>query len=254
MSQPAALELSSAPPALPSRCALHPEHASTHGCPRCGQARCGQCAGRCRPCEERQALAIVVRRRSQRAVRFLGACGVLAAGFALVEGWEHLAPRPDGEVGPFAGAYAIFYLAVMVGSAVVFLRWLHGTMRLAPLLGAPGSEKGYSPRAAVLWWFVPIAHYLVPYRIVRELHGRLGAQEPETAPRWTETHFQLWWGLWLASKWVGNASMRMELRDVPGSSAVSALGEVLTVPAAFLAIGLVRSVQARVEARLARDE
>ena len=49
------------------------------------------------------------------------------------------------------------------GLGAIVLWWSYRMTRNLPSLGAAGQK--YSPRAAIFWWFIPIANWFMPYRV-----------------------------------------------------------------------------------------
>jgi hypothetical protein len=127
-------------------------------------------------------------------------------------------------------------LALTVLTAVMFLFWIHAATRSARSLSE--TELRYSPRAAVVWWFVPIASLVVPYRVMANLwkvsHAttveRRNATSSSAVLRW-------WWGLWL-----GTVVME-RVADAKDSDTASIAASLLRIGAAVLAAWAVYSIQ-----------
>jgi hypothetical protein len=59
-----------------------------------------------------------------------------------------------------------------------------------------------TPRAAIGWWFVPLANFWIPFTIAREALRRL---DPGSRS-WAARLVPAWWGLYLAGSFVSGAS------------------------------------------------
>lgn len=88
--------------------------------------------------------------------------------------------------------YVVNYIAVVIA----FLMWMHKASSNLRSLGVVNQR--YSPHAAVLWWFCPIAWWWMPYFALREIwHGSriTGAR--------THLAFTAWWLLWCVGAYAG---------------------------------------------------
>ena len=81
---------------------------------------------------------------------------------------------------------------VLFASAFVFLVWLFRTVASVRRMGL-GSIT--SPWLAVLWWFVPVAWFVLPYRVMRDLYALVVPDDSSFRGRLV----QVWWAMWLAS-------------------------------------------------------
>jgi len=139
-------------------------------------------------------------------------------------------------------ALTVVWLAALVIAAIAFLVWIHRAYRNLPAVGATGLK--FTPAQAVWWWFVPVASYWQPYRVVREIWQRSG-------PAGTRTRLVVvWWTLWIVSN-VGVAvasriplyGWAFEVRDLARA--------ILGAAAAVCAILIVRRIQAWQEQKAA---
>jgi hypothetical protein len=71
---------------------------------------------------------------------------------------------------------AFIVLGGTVIAAVPFLVWLHGAVANNLALGARGTRFG--PGVAVGWWFIPIACWVMPFRVVAEAWRAAEPQQP----------------------------------------------------------------------------
>lgn len=133
----------------------------------------------------------------------------------------------------------LWFLALLVAAAF-FLRWIHAAYRAAEARAGdlPGSRRG-----AVLWWFVPLASFVVPkaYLDAIWLAGN-GGRVP--------AFVHVWWGCWVAgSAWAALASRLSSRTDSVGFERVATLGDMiaagLLVAAGLLAIRYVWRASAR---------
>jgi hypothetical protein len=130
-------------------------------------------------------------------------------------------------------------------TAVPFLVWLYRSMRNAPEVGA--ATTAYSPRKAVIVWFVPFVNFVLPYRIVGDLHGRLASPDTSRAGR---RLVRTWWIFWLTGAGLVAAT---RLTANPGDDFfLIALSWTAYFVAAVLAVALVRRVQGLADVREAR--
>jgi len=156
----------------------------------------------------------------------------------------------------------LLYLIVFVSTVVVFCMWLHRAYQNLPALGNPRPGLQYSPRWAVGSFFVPFANLIIPYRAVRETWAK---SDPVTvdadyfAPLEpsSPSFLNVWWGFWLASNFVHNASFRVRMRGTTPDAMLAATwldlaGDLLSIVAAALAIKAVRAIDRRQEERSRR--
>ena len=103
-------------------------------------------------------------------------------------------------------------VALLAG--LVFLHWLHGSY--ARLL-AEDFPMGYTPRAAVIAWFIPVVNWVWPFRIMRELME--GVIDSRALGPHVEASLLLrlrwWWGLALSGGLglPSLAALRLRLAD-----------------------------------------
>jgi S1-C subfamily serine protease len=139
-------------------------------------------------------------------------------------------------------ALPVVSLLALIIAAIAFCVWIHRAYRNLPAIG--GHDLKFNPAQAVWWWFVPVANYWQPYRVVREIWQRSG-------PAGTRTRLVVaWWILWIVS-YVGVAiasripfnGWAFEVRDL--------LRVILEAGAAVCAILIVRRIQAWQEQKAA---
>lgn len=86
-------------------------------------------------------------------------------------------------------AITYWHLLALVATATPFIMWMHRAAENAEELGRPE----YSPKDAIIWWFVPLIMLVMPCRVMRDI--------------WRESHLNqrqpyllfIWWAAWLGS-------------------------------------------------------
>ena len=136
-----------------------------------------------------------------------------------------------------------------VATVVVFLMWLHRAYENLPAFGHWRSGIKFSSAWAVGSFFVPFVSLVVPYQAVKELWRKSEAASPltfgESGP---PSFFPLWWGFWIVSNIVSQISFRMSLaQKAPAdiTNIVAIASDLLSIPAALLALAVVRSIDRR---------
>jgi hypothetical protein len=131
------------------------------------------------------------------------------------------------------------FVATNSVAAIVFLFWIHDASKSARSL-----ENGlkYTPRAAVIWWFIPLASLIVPYRVMAEL-WKVSHARPGERWRTTDTSIlmPIWWTLWLGTFVMDRIVDANEEPCSPSDLAPLAAAVVLTA-AAVLAACIVVSI------------
>ena len=153
------------------------------------------------------------------------------------------------------GGIGILQLLAYLATVVTFLMWFHRAHRNLPALGARSLK--YTPGWAVGYFFIPIANLFIPCRVAYEIWN---GSHPETIGRtFTEGEnapgaslVGLWWGAFI----VGNvlttlftrASVSLQTMETAGieefkySALCDIVGTGATIPAALLAITLIRRI------------
>lgn len=141
-------------------------------------------------------------------------------------------------------------LAALVACGVVYLAWLSRAVENAPAIGAGIPPHG--PRGAIGWWFAPFANWFVPYRIVADLHARLGTAADHGRARVVVLG---WWLVYVLSGLLGYLGLLLSfgetLDDVRLEFAASELTDAVQIVAAILAIAVIHRIQRREDARAA---
>ncbi len=105
---------------------------------------------------------------------------------------------------------------ILIASAVLILKWIYRMNHNAHQLGAQGMES--SPKASVVWFFVPFINIYMPYFVMREIWktSKNPADWKMFPPRrssWRGGCFSL-----PATSWPTSAKRRKNLHKVPVNS------------------------------------
>ena len=110
---------------------------------------------------------------------------------------------PTTDLNDWLDAISLVYWAEFLPTIVIatsLLIWMHRAF--ANLKAAGIKQLSYSPKAAVGWWFVPLANFYKPYGAMTEL--RLASDSRTDLENWYPGHrtsiIGLWWMSWIASK------------------------------------------------------
>ncbi|MGZ8997894.1 MAG: DUF4328 domain-containing protein [Allosphingosinicella sp.] len=130
-------------------------------------------------------------------------------------------------------------------SGFLVLKWIHRVNSNAHVYS---SEMNVSPGWNVGFFFIPIANLWKPFQGVRETWEVSFLQNREV-PGW----MRWWWGCWLATNFIGNASFRiaLEAETAEGASMAALLdivSAIVSVPLALLLIRLIRTLTSAQEA------
>jgi Domain of unknown function (DUF4328) len=139
-------------------------------------------------------------------------------------------------------------ILAMIISAIAVLAWLSRTVEIAPQLG--GGTPRRSPREAIGWWFVPIASFVIPYQIVRDVYDRL--ETPTRRGR--DGAILAWWLLFI----IGGLVTRATGIAINGATTVEAVRsiEVISIVAlvatsvgGFLFFWIIGEIESRASER-----
>ena len=212
-------------------------------------------------------------RRLGRAVAFFLTAGILLDGArATFDAWGiHLLRKVErGEILTAAQARAIvtrqeivdvLHLLVFLGTAALFLTWLHRAHRNLEATGA--GDLTYTPGWAVAYFLIPVLNLIRPLQVVRELWH---SSEPDDEVRdalaasarlFTPPVLGWWGGLWLVATIVGNW-LFFSGRDVVTPLALLRMFQIsigvraARIAAAVLLIRIVSGIDGRQERGLKR--
>jgi len=143
-----------------------------------------------------------------------------------------------------AGAGLLTVLTSLV-SGFLILKWIH---RANSNAHAYSNEMNVTPGWNVGFFFIPIANLWKPFQGIRETWEVSNMHSPDV-PGW----IRWWWGLWLVTNFIANASFRIEFRaETAQSLSVAAILDITTsilaLPLALLLIRLIRTLTAAQEA------
>jgi hypothetical protein len=148
----------------------------------------------------------------------------------------------------FADSVGLLLSAVMIISEVAVLAWLSRTVEIVPQLG--GGTPRRSPREAIGWWFIPIASFVIPFQIVRDVHRRL--ETPSR--RGGDGAILAWWLLFI----VGGVVLRAARFAINGATTFDTLRSyegiavaafVATAASGLLLVRIVREIESRASGR-----
>ena len=139
---------------------------------------------------------------------------------------------------------AIARLPFILATVVVFAIWIYRAGYNARQLGAAGMQ--FSPGWAVGWYFIPILNLWKPYQAMKEIWkasaAPAGWQEYQRGPI-----LPLWWGFFLFSNFLNNASFRISLfaKEIPqivGADILATVADAVDIVASLIALALVRQI------------
>lgn len=146
-----------------------------------------------------------------------------------------------------AVALAVVQIVVSITTVVVFLMWLYRAHENLATFGIPRNQMQYSSAWAVGSWFVPLANLIIPYRAIKELWQK---SVPNYVTMFSTLSppgfFPVWWGFWITSNIANQIYFRLSWREETATDAVEvmgAIGGILEIVAALLAIKVVREIQ-----------
>lgn len=153
-----------------------------------------------------------------------------------------------------SGARDLGAVLLYAFTVIVFCVWIRRANATLHAAGFHGLR--FTPGWAVGWWFVPFAHLYKPYEVMLELWRATTADRDDWvfAPR--SPALPVWWGFWIVGNIIENTGARLSWRaNSPEASAtalgVSALGNLVALPAAALAAWIVWTIQAQIERKFA---
>ncbi|MDA1347880.1 MAG: DUF4328 domain-containing protein [Chloroflexi bacterium] len=145
---------------------------------------------------------------------------VIAAAVSAVLEIGLLRDLQDGEAVSVSSAIAndnrqrvvsSLYFVTFVSTAVAFCFWMHRVSRNLGPLGIEG--RRFTPRWAVIWWFVPLMQLFRPYQVVREIWR--GSNKEASGRSWALLPW--WWAAWLAANAMAFVNSAAIFRgDEPG--------------------------------------
>lgn len=134
---------------------------------------------------------------------------------------------------PAVSFVALYYLGVYVVAAFLTLKWIYRVNLNASTLTR---GKTISPGWSVGWFFVPFANLVMPFRAMRET-WRISHAPGDWRQAAAPDLLNWWWGLFLLTSILGNASGRISVGTQTQSTLV--LSEQLSLASSCLAIPLI---------------
>jgi hypothetical protein len=203
-------------------------------------------------------------------VKTLLIIGVVINSFEIIStGIAQIFPSvaEDGEFEDNAGGVIVLLLRlgllllsalIYVATGIVFLVWLHRSVKNLPAFGTPRSSLSYSPAWSVGSFFVPFANLVIPFKATRELwENSVPPEDNAISVSSPPASFYAWWTFWILCCIAGNLAFRAEQQELLSESGLEILGviaETLTVVAGLLAFLVVGEIDQRQQSTSQRLE
>ncbi len=178
-------------------------------------------------------------------VKALLAVQLVLALLAALAAWSH-GPGYSKETGSdFYALIALLQAITYVVGGILALRWIYLACANSHAFCAQG--LGVKPVMAVVWYFVPIASLVMPFKTMSETwkvarsHG--GDWEAERTPLLLIG----WWAAWLIGNIVGLVALRLSFQGLEGEAAGETITPISDLISA-LAIALFLVIVARITA------
>jgi hypothetical protein len=136
------------------------------------------------------------------------------------------------------GLLAIAYLFILFVTLVIVGRWIY---RASANAHAISGDLTISPGWAVGWYFVPFANLVKPLQAMKEtwLASRYGSHwESEIS----SPLLGWWWGLWIVSNILGNASLRLSSSSPELGAGIDLFDGLLQMPLTLLLITIMKQI------------
>jgi Domain of unknown function (DUF4328) len=168
-------------------------------------------------------------------------------GLSLLDGSQPIGPADISQWELAVGKANELHLATLIAAAIALLAWLSRVVDDTPALG--GGQPLATPRASIVWWFVPIASFVMPFRIVADTWRRLALD----AAGMRVAILGAWWTLWLVGGIVDYAVLWLPAPTTLAGARlqieVDALALGLQAVAGLLLVVIIREVERRAVAR-----
>lgn len=145
------------------------------------------------------------------------------------------------------GLAAFGFIGGMIASAVVFILWFRRAYANLERLENPQSILRYSEGWAAGAWFIPFMNLVRPYTIMKEIWNGTQTNIPGKMEREGLKDASLvgwWWAAWITYNIISNVTSRMggdqQIEDIAFGLRAGAIGSLLAIPAALLAIRMVQ--------------
>lgn len=139
---------------------------------------------------------------------------------------------------------AIIYLVNYIVSGVFILKWIYRANYNARQLGAVNMK--FTPGWSVGWYFVPLFSLWKPYQAMEEI-WKASHNPGNWATEKINYLLPLWWGLWLAANFLGQAVFRLsmqaeEVEELLHVNVLYQLSDIVNIPLAMVTLALVNSI------------
>ncbi len=134
-------------------------------------------------------------------------------------------------------------------TAITFLTWIYRASQNLQALGNEAQE--HSPKMAVIWWFVPVAHLAMPYRVMKEIWVGSNPHPRRCANLRMSRLIGPWWAAWICNVLVlsaGSVATQDDtLEAIRTLNTLNMTSDTIGVVAAALAIIIVREITSNQE-------
>ena len=155
---------------------------------------------------------------------------------------------------------AILYIAVLIATTVLFIRWFRAAYGNLLALGQP--HLRFKPGWSIGAWFVPFLNLWRPKQIANDIWNGSGPNAPPYGKSaWKDasapTFLGVWWLFWIVGGLLDNvvartAFSRDTLADIRDADRLEMAASVVSIVGASLAILVVRRLTARQQERAQR--
>lgn len=139
-------------------------------------------------------------------------------------------------------------VVALIAAAVAVLAWLSRSVDDVPSLGL--GLPTVTPRAAIGWWFVPIANFWKPFQVAQDLRARVKPAGRDPTP-WL---LGAWWTLWIGGNLVAYVAYLVEggattLDTLRTSLEIQLLSSAGVIAAGVLLMFAIRQLQTWMDQR-----
>lgn len=184
-------------------------------------------------------------RRAVTSLQFSAAMNLLSGGLNFILLLDVFTEEVRG-----VPAMAVVFLSVGGGllAQVFLLMWFHRVVRQ---LKALGRDIGESPAMAVWWWLIPLANWVKPYHLMKDVATRLGGAHFTAA-----LPLSAWWGVNVLSRIMNQVDQRiigkLETADGGMSTAAAMVGilsAAFALAMALYSVQIIRALQEKLDQR-----
>lgn len=145
------------------------------------------------------------------------------------------------------GIAALGFIGSLIACAVVFIMWFRRAYANLHRLENSESILSHTEGWAAGAWFVPFMNLVRPYTIMKEIWNETQSNIPGKIERDGLKDTNLigwWWAAWIGYNIVSNITSKMggeeEIADIAFGLRAGAFGALASIPAALLAIKMVK--------------